>query len=318
MAASLVPKVTLEQWRAFQAVVEYGGYAQAAEAIHKTQSTLSYSVQKLEQSLGVQVLEVKGRKAQLTAAGEVLLRRSRQLLDSALSLETIADNLAKGIEARLDLAVEVVFPYEELFCLLAQFSQQFPDTRVELMESVLSGGHDLLVAGQVDLLVSTVVPQGFVGEPLMRLEFICVSSPDHPLQLLDRAVTLQDLKLHRQMVTRDSGPQRRFSAPWLEAEQRWTVSNLSTSIRAIKSGLGFAWVPRLQIEQDLDQGSLVPVRMEEGGRRYGELYLVYKDKDAAGPATRYLAELLLQRCRSMQGMPTLDPPGAMNEDPGHS
>ncbi|RLT99210.1 MAG: LysR family transcriptional regulator [Ketobacter sp.] len=299
MAASLVPKVTLEQWRAFQAVVEFGGYAQAAEAIHKTQSTLSYSVQKLEQSLGLQVLEVKGRKAQLTAAGEVLLRRSRQLLESALSLETIADNLARGIEPRLDLAVEVVFPYDELFCLLAQFSQRYPDTRVELMESVLSGGHDLLVSGQVDLLVSTVVPQGFVGAPLMRLEFICVSSPQHPLQAMDRPVTLQDLKLHRQMVTRDSGPQRRFSAPWLEAEQRWTVSNLSTSIRAIKGGLGFAWVPRLQIEEELRLGTLVPVKMEDGGRRYGELYLVYKDKDAAGPATRYLAELLLDRCRSM-------------------
>jgi len=134
MPSSLVPKVTLEQWRAFQAVVEYGGYAQAAEAVHKTQSTLSYSVQKLEQSLGLQVLEVKGRKAHLTPAGEVLLRRSRQLLESAVSLEIVASNLAQGIEARLDLAVDVVFPYDELLCVLAEFSCRYPDTRVELVE----------------------------------------------------------------------------------------------------------------------------------------------------------------------------------------
>lgn len=302
MPASQVPKVTLEQWRAFQAVVEYGGYAQAAQAIHKTQSTLSYSIQKLEQSLGVQVLEVKGRKAHLTTAGEVLLRRSRQLLDSALSLETVADNLSRGIEARLDLAVEVVFPYDELLCVLADFSQGFPDTRVELVESVLSGGHDLLLSGQVDVLVSTVVPQGFVGEPLLRLEFVCVTSADHPIQQLGRPATLQDLKQYRQMVTRDSGPQRRFSAPWLEAEQRWTVSNITTSIRAIKSGLGFAWVPRLQIEDDLHNGTLKPVQMEEGGYRYGQLYLVYKDKDAAGPATRFLTQLLLERCSNMKSL----------------
>ena len=302
MPATQVPRVTLEQWRAFQAVVECGGYAQAAQAIHKTQSTLSYSIQKLEQSLGVQVLEVKGRKAHLTSAGEVLLRRSRQLLDSARSLETIADNLSRGIEARLDLAVEVVFPYDELLCVLAEFSRGFPDTRVELVESVLSGGHDLLLSGLVDILVSTVVPQGFVGEPLLRLEFVCVTSPDHPLQQLGRAVTLQDLKQHRQMVTRDSGPQRRFSAPWLEAEQRWTVSNITTSIRAIKSGLGFAWVPRLQVAEELNAGTLKPVNMEEGGHRYGQLYLVYKDKDAAGPAARFLTQLLLDRCRNMKSL----------------
>lgn len=300
MSTNLVLKVTLEQWRAFQAVVEHGGYAQAAAAIHKTQSTLSYAVQKLEQSVGVQVLEVKGRKAQLTPAGEVLLRRSRQLLESAYALEQVAEGLSRGVEPRLDLAMEVVFPYDELFCVLAQFSGQFPDTRVELVESVLSGGHDLLLAGQVDLLVSTVVPPGFVGQPLLRLAFICVTSPDHPLQQLERPATLQDLRQHRQMVTRDSGPRRRFSAPWLEAEQLWTVSNLTTSIRAIQQGLGFAWVPRLQIKAQLEDGTLRPVTMEEGGVRYGELYLVYKDKDGAGPATRYLAELLTQRCRQMK------------------
>ncbi|AUM14866.1 LysR family transcriptional regulator [Ketobacter alkanivorans] len=296
----MAPKVTLEQWRAFQAVVEYGGYAQAAQAIHKTQSTLSYAVQKLEQSLGLQVLEVIGRKAQLTAAGEVLLRRSRQVLEGALSLEQVAASLSRGIEPRLDLAIDVVFPYDELLCVLAQFSDSFPDTRIELVESVLSGGHDLLLAGLVDVLVSTVVPPGFVGEPLMRLEFVCVTCPEHPLQTLQRSATLQDLKQYRQMVTRDSGPQRRFSAPWLEAEQRWTVSNLTTSIRAIKQGLGFAWVPRLQIQDELRSGALLPLDMEEGGLRYGELYLVYKDKDGAGPATRYLTDLLQASCERMQ------------------
>lgn len=288
------PRVTLEQWRAFQAVVEYGGYAQAAKNIHKTQSTISYSVQRLEQVLGVKVLEVKGRKAHLTKEGEVLLRRSRQLMENALSLEKVAENMSRGIEARIDISVDVVFPYSELLCVLAQFSQSYPETRVELVESVLSGGQDLLVSGQLDLLVSANVPQGFVGEPLLRLEFVCVASPNHFLNKLGRKVELQDLKQQRQIVTRDSGPQRRLSAPWLEAEQRWTVTNLTTSIKALKQGLGFAWVPKLQIENDLRAGSLVALDMEEGGSRFGYLYLIYKDKDAAGPATGFLAQQIVR------------------------
>lgn len=294
------PRITLEHWRAFHAVVEHGGYAQAAAALNKSQSTLNYAVQKLEHLLGVKVLVVSGRKTRLTEAGDVLLRRSRQLVESALRLEQVAAELGRGVEPVVSLAVDVIFPYDELLGLLARFSGRFPDTRVELAEEVLSGGHDLLRAGQVDLLVSSLVPQGLVGEPLLQVEFQCVAHPDHCLHRLGRPVTLEDLKQHRQIVTRDSGAQRRFSAPWLEAEQRWTVSNLTTAIRALAAGLGFAWLPRLQLSGEFAQGRLRPLPLVEGGTRFAGLYLIFRDRDAAGPATRCLAELLLERCRALQ------------------
>ena len=67
------PKSTFEQWRIFQAVVDEGGYAQAAEKLNKSQSSLNHAVAKLQQSLGVALLEVQGRKAYLTAEGQVFL-----------------------------------------------------------------------------------------------------------------------------------------------------------------------------------------------------------------------------------------------------
>lgn len=284
-------RITLEQWRAFQAVVEHGGYAQAAQALNKSQSTLSYSVQKLENLLGVQVLEVQGRKARLTAIGEVLLRRSRQLLNEAETVEKLAFSLAQGVEPIVYLAIDVIFPYADLLDLMSRFSGEFPQTRIELVESVLSGGHDLLVSGKVDMLVSAQVPQGFVSDPLQQVEFACVAHPQHPLHQLGRELTYQDLKQHRQIVTRDSGENRRLNAPWLEAEQRWTVSNLTTSIRALSEGLGFAWVPLTHIQQQLAEGVLKPLPLLEGQKRFVQLYMIYKDRDAMGPATCYLREL---------------------------
>ena len=65
------PKSTLEQWRIFQAVVEQGGYAQAAEKLNKSQSSLNHAIAKLQQTLGVALLEVRGRKAYLTDAGDM-------------------------------------------------------------------------------------------------------------------------------------------------------------------------------------------------------------------------------------------------------
>jgi len=296
------PRITLEQWRALQAVVEHGGYAQAAEALNKSQSTLSYAIKKLEHLLGVEVLAVHGRKAVLTEAGAVLLRRSRNLLDNARLLERVAVGLAQGVEGVVRLAIEVIYPIAPLLALLERFSEAYPQTRVELSEVVLSGGHDLLESGQVEVLVSSMVPTGFVGEPLLPVELVCVANPGHPLHDLGREVTLQDLRQHRQIVTRDSGAQRRFSAPWLEAEQRWTVSNLTTSIRAIAAGLGFAWVPLLHIEAELASDRLRILPLTEGSRRVVELYLIHRDRDAAGPATRHLAELLLRGAKSRRGI----------------
>ena len=65
------PRVTLDQWNALVAVVESGGYAQASERLHRSQSTVTYTIKKLEESLGVTVLELRGRKAHLTPTGEL-------------------------------------------------------------------------------------------------------------------------------------------------------------------------------------------------------------------------------------------------------
>ena len=58
---SKAPRVTLEQWRVLQAVVDHGGFAQAAEALHKSQSSISYTVAKLQEQLGFPLLAIEGR-----------------------------------------------------------------------------------------------------------------------------------------------------------------------------------------------------------------------------------------------------------------
>src|SRR5687767_2914801 len=100
------PRVTLEQWRALQAVVEAGGYAQAAEALHKSQSTVTYAVQKIEELLGLKAFEIRGRKAVLTGAGQVLYRRARTLLEEAAALERGAAQMASDWQPELRIAVE--------------------------------------------------------------------------------------------------------------------------------------------------------------------------------------------------------------------
>src|SRR5450631_4049335 len=95
------PHISLEQWRALIAVVDAGGYAQAAETLHKSQSAVTYAVQKLEAVLGVKAFEIRGRKAVLTPTGQLLYRRARALLDEAGGLEKAARSISAGWEPEI-------------------------------------------------------------------------------------------------------------------------------------------------------------------------------------------------------------------------
>jgi DNA-binding transcriptional LysR family regulator len=285
------PRISLEQWRSLLAVVDAGGYAQAAESLHKSQSAVTYAVQKMETLLGVKVFEVVGRKAHLTPTGEVLYRRAKALLEEAGALEGAAGSLAAGWEPELRLAVEIIFPTWLLLQCFARFADERPQTRIELYETVLSGTEEALMQRRVDLAVCSKVPPGFAGDMLMRLRFIAAAHPDHALHRLGRELTLQDLRKHRHLVIRDTGSQRR-SGTWLGAEQSWTVSHKASSIHAAGMGLGFAWFPEETVRDELEQGLLKALPLREGGESWADLYLVFADRDYAGPGALRLAEII--------------------------
>jgi DNA-binding transcriptional LysR family regulator len=277
------------------------GYAQASDRLHRTQSTVTYTIKKLEDLLGVKVFELQGRKAVLTPTGQVLYRRGKALLEEAGRVERAAAELARGWEPEIRLAVDIIFPTWLLLECFAAFSQERPDTRIELIESVLGGTEEALAEGRVDLAIGGNVPGGFLGDPLMQVRFVCAAAPSHPLHQLGRMLTLDDLRQHRHLVVRDSGALRSRSGGWLN-EKRWTMTHKATSIRAACMGLGFAWYPEENIREELASRALVPLPLAEGRERFVTLYLIYADTDTAGPGTRRVAEIVRTRvaatCRS--------------------
>jgi len=291
--------VTLDHWRSLVAVVDKGGYAPAAEALGKSQSTVSHSIQRLEQALGTAVLKIAGRRAVLTAVGEIALRRARLLLDEAHDIERMARTLAAGVEAEIHLAVDAIFPNQVLLPALAAFAEDFPDTRIELVESIISGATELVRRGRVQLAITPHVPTGWLGDHLVRLEFACVASPAHPLHRLGRAVTDRDLRQYRQVVVRDSGERRDRNVAWLVSERRLTVSTMGTRIQALCEGLGFAWSPLLKIQRELNEGLLRPLPLEHGSRQFADLYMIITDAEGAGPATLALAGMVRRQVRAV-------------------
>src|SRR5690606_41377419 len=110
--------------------------------------------------------------------------------------------------------------------------KESPHTRIEVFETVIEGTSEAIGSGAVDLALSPRIPPGMTGERLMPVTFIAVAHPSHPLHKLGREVTMRDLRNHRHVVVRDSAFKRDKQAA-IEANQRWTVSNMATSIGAV-------------------------------------------------------------------------------------
>jgi DNA-binding transcriptional LysR family regulator len=286
------PRITLEQWRALQAVVEAGGYAQAAAQMHKSQSTLTYAVQKIQSLLGVKVFEIRGRKAVLTDAGQVLYRRARTLLEEAAMLERGAAAMAQDWQPEIRIAVETIFPTWLLLECLAEFAVERPETRIEIYETVMAGTVEMLVEGRAEIGIGPSMG-GLAGTPLMSIRAVAVASPDHPLHRLKRPVTERDLKRHRRIFIRDTSTQRQAEVAGVEL--RWTVSHKSTSIKAVAMGLGFAWLPEDIIRPELRAGTLAPLKLHASAERVGELVLAYADPEFPGRDAARLGEIIKRR-----------------------
>jgi DNA-binding transcriptional LysR family regulator len=295
-----VARTSLEHWAVLASVVDEDGFGQAAQALHKSQSAVSYAVARLQEALGLDLLTIDGRKAVLTAHGKTLLKRVRPLLRDLESLEVLARSLKQGWEPELKLVVDVAFPRQRLLSIVGELQQLCPNTEIQLSDAVLSGAEEAITESRADVVVTSHLPADRLGEMLLTVTFISVACPSHPLFELDRVLTSDDLSKHVQVVVRDSGTKHPRDEGWLGAERRCTVSSMEASLAMIKAGLGYAWLPEHMIAEAVRQDALRALPLETGSSRPVPLHLVLVRPEAAGPAARAAVEVF-QRHRPYQG-----------------
>ena len=91
-------------------------------------------------------------------------------------------------------------------------------------------------------------------------------------------------------MIRDSGLRHQQNLGWLGADQRWTVTSIETATTLVSQGLGFAWLPRHQIDSKIAAGTLRPLPLMHGQSRYDTLYLIFGHQEQPGPAAQLLAK----------------------------
>lgn len=284
-------KTTIDQWEVLDAVVQLGSFAAAASKMNRSQSTISYAISRLQDHFKVPLLELKGRKAQLTEAGKALLADAEPLLMGFHSLERRAESLAAGGETQISVSVDSVYPDDRLFAILAEFTQLHPYVRPKLHRGTfLSSAHEFANYG-ADLCVAGTPMREHLIKPILDIRIKAVARADHPLASRKRQLTRMDLVQQLAVIIEGAtGPDPRRQ-PHTPSQRHLAVTSIESAIEAVRSGMCFGWLPVHRIRTHLESGELVGLRLPMGGERFARMYLVLQDFDSASREKNHLAEL---------------------------
>lgn len=254
-------RLTLEALSVLDAIDRRGSFAQAAEELHRVPSALTYTVQKLEDDLGVKVFDRSGHRAKLTPAGAELLKEGRHLLRIATDLESRVRRVATGWETELVIAVDAIISISALYPIVARFYENRCGTRLRLLSETLGGTWDALAGGRADLVVgaSGDAPAGggFASTPLGHLRFDFVVAPGHPLASVPEPLSASDILAHRAVAIADSArnlPPR--TTGLLSGQDVLTVPTMQAKLEAHRAGLGVGYLPESLARAEAAAGRL--------------------------------------------------------------
>lgn len=283
--------VTLEQIEAFVAAAETGSFSAAARRLGRAQSAVSTQVANLEIELGTALFSRSGRYPVPTAAGTRLLDEARVMLERRDHFIGVARSLEEGVETRLVLALDEIFPEGLIGALMAEFAAAFPMVELEMLFPMMEDVSRLVLDGSADLgimwrqeMLSPLL--GFHGIGRVPLKLVC--GRDHPLAA--GRVAWEDLRRHRQLMLATRTDSREKTRLRVAAEVWWVESHW-VILELAKHGVGWALVPEHVIAASSTRPDLVMPSLEFGEEDWPvALELVWHKQRRPGRAARWLKE----------------------------
>jgi DNA-binding transcriptional LysR family regulator len=277
---------------ALDAVIRFGGFAHAAVRLHKVQSAVSYQVRKLEEQLGVPLLDRGGYRVRLTPAGVAVLAEGRRLLAQAEHVASVAQQFSAGWEPRLTIIVDGILPLEPTLAALKTLADERVPTRIQVKVEFLGGVQFRFEKDNADLMLvkDYVAHPSLAAAALPDIECILCVSPTHPLAAL-RSISRAELQQHVELSVQDSSDQG-DDRHMFGGERVFYLSGFITKKQALLMGLGFGWMPRYLVDKELRNGTLRELRYVAGSRYSFTPYFVRRLDAPLGRTGQRLTTLL--------------------------
>jgi DNA-binding transcriptional LysR family regulator len=289
-------KTTLDQWQTLFEIDRAGSIQAAAVPLNKSHTTLIYALRKLEDQLGVSLVRVEGRKAVLSEDGKALLRRASSMLEQARELELISEQLSRGVESEIVVAVDHLCCLERLYGPMAAFVAENNTTSIQVIETSLSKTTEMVTQELADVAIINLPVTNYPAEAFGFTMMEPVVASSHPLAK-ESTLSLNQLSSLPQIVVRDLGSVEKLAdkkdVGWLKSSQRITVDNFDHAFGAVEQGVGYCRLPK-HIVDSRGSDKLTVLNVENGRGYHVPLHLTLPKGVKTGPAAKRFYELLLE------------------------
>jgi DNA-binding transcriptional LysR family regulator len=291
--------VSLDQLRAFIAAVDEGSFSAGARKLNRAQSAVSELVSNLEAQLGVALFDRSERYPKLTPAGVQLVADARSVVANVDLLKARAKGISRGLESELSAVVDVLFPIEAIAESAKEFRDRFPRTPLRLYVEALGGAYQPVIDGRCSLGVVgslPTAPDSITLERLLGLPMIMVAAREHPLALINGVIPKTELAKHIQLVLTDRSELTVGREFGVMSPLTWRLGDLFAKHAFLLKGLGWGGMPLHAVKQDLVEGRLVQLSIEDMVEQSLVLPMsaAYLTANPPGPAGRWLIERLKQ------------------------
>jgi DNA-binding transcriptional LysR family regulator len=258
----------LYQLEAFVAVAQERSFSRAALRLHRTQSAVSQTIGKLEESLGEKVFERSSRDGTLTAAGKVLLEYAEELLNLRDRASDAITELRSLHEGKLTVAANE-FTSLCLLPALHQYHRMHPSIKIQVQRSLAGEVPRLVLTHQVEFGVLSFKPEDeqLSSTIFYRDDLVFVVYPGHSLASAGN-VTIHQLGAESFVAHNVSSPMRMkvieaFKKTRTTLHMDVELPTLSSIKEFVRMGNGVALMPRMSVEGELQRGELVAVQVTD-------------------------------------------------------
>ncbi len=280
----------LELLKSFVSVVDTGGFTRAGERVHRTQSTVSQQIRRLEEDLGQTLLNRKGKDVTPTEAGERLLSYARRLLSLAEEARDVVGQPAN--EGAIRLGIPEDFAAYRLAKLLATFSRSHPQLRMDVRADQSIYLKRDIERGDLDLalLKRDASEKGGIASWPERVHW--VTSKSHPRDARTGSVPLIGFPPGCLYRSRAIHALESAGRAWHMA---YTSSSLAGIQAAVAAGMGLSILSEMAIQADHRV-----LTAKDGFAPIDKTEVALVASPSASPATLRLAEKLANFCDTIQ------------------
>ena len=292
-------RLTLRQFRVFEAVARHLSFSRAAEELHLSQPAVSMQVKGIEAILGVPLTEQLGKKIFLTEAGLEVLHASQAITARLDDLQANLAQLRSVDTGRLNMAATSTVNAVATD-ILARFRGQHPGVSIHLDVSNRAAVLDQLVGNRIDLAIMGQVPDGLGLEATRFMDnpLVVIAPPDHP-RVGKRKISVRDLASESFLV-REAGSgtrgamERYFADKGMDIVTSMEMSSNEAIKQAVQAGLGLGILSLQTLEMELALKRLAVLNVE-GFPIMRHWYIVHRADKRLSPVAHAFKEFVLQQ-----------------------